>query len=88
MFGSNSSFASFLWFVVNTVLTVFLVFKCGYALLNFVFALNKAAEMALSGFQKEGEIMKEFLDRHLGEFATFLAVYSWVLVFTIELTRI
>lgn len=32
--------------------------------------------------------MKEFLNRHLVGFTTFLAVYSWVLVFTIELSRI
>ena len=32
--------------------------------------------------------MKDFLNRHIGGFATFLAVYSWVLVFAIELGRI
>ena len=32
--------------------------------------------------------MKEFLDRHMVDFSIFLAVYSWVVVFVIELGRI
>lgn len=32
--------------------------------------------------------MKDFLNKHIVDFTAFLAVYSWVLVFTVELGRI
>mgnify|MGYP003571335242 CR=1 FL=1 len=30
---------------------------------------------------------KEFLDKHFGDLAVFLSVYSWVVVFMVEWSR-